>query len=126
MLIFREPALKHRRSGLAQSTQQRLCNPQSASPKLLSEKLFFRAEYIWGLLVYPGFSFNSAQFSLGELMGQKKIKMPLHTACPDGLPPRCVSESLNSLAIPLVLSKPLIIVQYLLPGFPPKGDKPRV
>lgn len=69
-------------SGLAQSTQQRLFNPQSASPKLPSEKLFFRAEYIWGLLVYPGFSFNSAQFSLGELMGQKKIKMPLHTACP--------------------------------------------
>lgn len=77
--------MKHGGSGLAQSTQQRLCNPQS--PKLLSEKLFFRAEYIWGLLVYPGFSFNSAQFGLGELMGQKKIKIPLHTACPDGVPP---------------------------------------
>lgn len=81
MLVFCE----HGGSGLAQSTQQRLCNPQSASPKLLSEKLFFRAEYVLGLLVYPGFSFNSAH--LGELMGQKKIKMPLHTACPDSLPP---------------------------------------
>lgn len=87
LLSFHKPALKHNGSRLAQSTQQRLCNPQSASPKLLSEKLLFRAEYIWGLLVYPGFSFNSIEFSLRELMGQKKIKMPLHTACPDGLLP---------------------------------------
>lgn len=87
MLDFHEPALKHDGSKLAHSTQQRLCSPQSASPKLLSEKLLFRAEYIWGLLVYPGFSFNSLQFSLGELMGQKKTKMPLRTACPDGLIP---------------------------------------
>lgn len=120
MLVSREPALKHGGSGLAQSTQQRLFNPQSASPKLLSEKLFFRAEYIWGLLVYPGFPFNSARFSLGELMGQKKIKMPLHTACPTLM---CVRE-LQQPRCPLVLPKPLIIVQYLLPGFPPKVINP--
>lgn len=87
MLRFHKPVLKHAGSRLAQSAQQRLCNPQSASPKLLSEKLLFRAEYIWGLLVYPRFSFNSVRFSLGELMGPKKIKMPLHTACPDGYMP---------------------------------------
>lgn len=64
-----------------------LRNPQRANPKLLSAKLLFRAGYIWELLVYPHFSYSSLQFSLEELMGPKKIKMPLHAACPDGFMP---------------------------------------